>query len=399
MPAPLTGFEQRGRVAPWTTWEEGETFLADLVASSSRITMTTAGTSVQGRPMRVLRVGRGPRTILYVGQVHGSELSGREALLTMLRQWADSTDPALLDYLSQVSVYVMPTCHPDNFTDRNNVNGVNLNRDHVRLTQPETQAIHRVIRDIRPDLIVDWHEGANIAANFASQSIHNPNADDAIRAIGEQLNAHIEATITGAGYTWELYQGPTGMMKGAENLANNAGVRGMVGLLLETARVYEDDTNAALRHDLMLLCVDAIWRWHRTRIDALAAEVTAARQRIASATGPITLNIETFPTGPVVTPPEHYYLNPQEHEAIAVQRELLGLASFRAGDGYGIPTAQEARVVLAYLMDPASERWLVEARSTPYRRALAQPIRISPDTVMKFRHEGVTRKATLKVKA
>lgn len=404
MPAPLTAFEQRGHTAPWTSYADGESFLAALDAYSPKISMATAGVSVNDRPMRVLKIGTGPRKVLFVGQVHGAELSGREALFTMLREWADSTDPALLDYLSEVTVLVMPTCHPDNFSVRENANGVNLNRDHVQLTQPETQAIHAVIRDEQPDLIVDLHEGQNITNHYASQGIHNTNADTAIRGLSDDLNTVVKGAIEGAGYTWEVYQGPVNMMRGPENLANHAGVRGRVGLLLETRRVGGDDSDAATRHELQLIALDAIWRWHAARVNDLASEVAAARSRIAANTSPLMLQVENYGSGPVVDPvPTRYYVTPEQYHDLAIHRDRFDL-TFQAEDyGYSIGTADPEQTVLIYLLHPTSPQKVADASLEPLdppppppKPGLVGPITISPDTVMKFRHNGKTYTARLK---
>ena len=41
---------------------------------------------------------------------------------------------------------------------RRNAAGADLNRDHIALEQPETQALHRVVRRVRPHVAVDSHE-------------------------------------------------------------------------------------------------------------------------------------------------------------------------------------------------------------------------------------------------
>ena len=54
----------------------------------------------------------------------------------------------------------MPMVNPDGAEagTRRNAAGADLNRDHVTLVQPETQALHRVARRVRPHLAVDSHE-------------------------------------------------------------------------------------------------------------------------------------------------------------------------------------------------------------------------------------------------
>ena len=54
----------------------------------------------------------------------------------------------------------VPTVNPDGqaIAERTNSTGQDLNRDHILIRHPETYAISKVIRDQRPELIIDGHE-------------------------------------------------------------------------------------------------------------------------------------------------------------------------------------------------------------------------------------------------
>lgn len=364
MAAPLTGFEQRGRVAPWTSRAEEEQWITDLLAYTDKWTVETVGQSVEGNPMRLFKIGTGPRTILHVSQQHGSELASRDTMFTTMREWTDSTDPDLADYLSKVTVLIMPTCHPDNLEVRENSNGVNTNRDHVKLSQPETQATHSAIRKYDPDVVLDWHEGANISRNYATAPQDNLNTARGIAILSQEMSDLVKSAIEGAGHTWELYQGPNRTTKGPEYLPNNLAVRNRVSLLLETARKYGDDTTAAARHTRHLISMGAIWRWHRANVDRCHSAIQEAETMVAARQKPLVLHVGTSYAGPEVSPlPDHYILSPEQVEDTALHRELFGITGYPDKGGYIVPLAQPAQNIIAYLMDPLSPLQVVAAQS------------------------------------
>ena len=95
--------------------------------------------------------------IHYQAQIHGNEPAGGEAALNMIArldgQWGDG----LLD---TINCYVIPRVNPDgsmNFT-RASGQGVNLNRDMMLATQPETAALRYVCDLFQPDINIDGHE-------------------------------------------------------------------------------------------------------------------------------------------------------------------------------------------------------------------------------------------------
>ena len=62
--------------------------------------------------------------------------------------------------LSRVNVLIIPRANPDgaeNFT-RDLANGINLNRDHLLLSTPESRAIASVLNQYQPDVVLDSHE-------------------------------------------------------------------------------------------------------------------------------------------------------------------------------------------------------------------------------------------------
>ena len=112
-------------------------------------------TPASGRAAEGLVAGR--PTVLLIGQQHGDEPAGAEALLVIAQQLAHGRLEPLLD---RINVVVLPRANPDGAESnrRSSVNGIDVNRDHLLLKTPEAQAQARLMREFAPAVVVDAHE-------------------------------------------------------------------------------------------------------------------------------------------------------------------------------------------------------------------------------------------------
>jgi len=106
-------------------------------------------------PAAILRSAR--PTVLLVGQQHGDEPAGSEALMVIAQELAHGRLEPLLD---RINVVVLPRANPDGARDNHRVtaSGVDANRDHLLLRTPEAQAQAQLAREYRPVVVVDSHE-------------------------------------------------------------------------------------------------------------------------------------------------------------------------------------------------------------------------------------------------
>jgi murein tripeptide amidase MpaA len=98
---------------------------------------------------------------------HGNEPAPRETCLRQIRRLAFTADSRTVEYLRSTTVFFIPTANPDGreLNIRGNADGLDLNRDHLRLATVEAQAMARALRDVRPDFFADLHEfGTSSAA-------------------------------------------------------------------------------------------------------------------------------------------------------------------------------------------------------------------------------------------
>ena len=161
--------------AGFTTNAEMQTILRSLVtpgegAGPPSVTLLPLGRSQQGVAIEALlfsRVGdastataaqRAARpTVLLVGQQHGDEPAGGEALLVIAQELAQGSLQQVLD---RINVIVLPRANPDGAQGNQRVtaNGIDVNRDHLLLKTPEAQAQAQLVRDHQPAVVIDAHE-------------------------------------------------------------------------------------------------------------------------------------------------------------------------------------------------------------------------------------------------
>jgi predicted deacylase len=170
----------------------------NAVADRGGADVMVVGHSVEGRPLRAF--GFGPRqgpSILLTGLIHGDELIGGLALLETVRRIVDGAR----SFLDEARVTVMPIVNPDGVRRtfarmrqglrsgcRKNARGVDLNRNfgivakgifrhpfagsrriwapHYMgaqpFSEPETRAVRRLARLVRPRLSLGFHSFGNL---------------------------------------------------------------------------------------------------------------------------------------------------------------------------------------------------------------------------------------------
>lgn len=145
---------------------ELESFLKELKSrNTDLVTLEEAGHSVMGQPIWLLTVtehevsDEDKQHVLMVGQEHGQERCASLALLELAR-WLVS--PAAAEIRRKQRIGLMPVVNPDSWEDLrfNNVNDVNLYADYSledEPTQPESQAVARVLARLQPELFCSLH--------------------------------------------------------------------------------------------------------------------------------------------------------------------------------------------------------------------------------------------------
>ena len=131
-----------------------------LVESESLLII---GKSVNLLPIYGLKVGNGPVKVLMWSQMHGNESTTTRAIIEILEDFKAGKTLKILD---QLSLFIIPQLNPDGSKTYNrcNANDVDLNRDAVKLTQPESIALKRVFDQFKPHFCFNLHGQRTIYA-------------------------------------------------------------------------------------------------------------------------------------------------------------------------------------------------------------------------------------------
>jgi len=158
-----------------------------------------------------LMAGKRP-TVLLIGQQHGDEPAGSEALLVVAQELAHGLLEPLLD---QINVVIVPRANPDGAEagTRATANGVDMNRDHLLLSTPEARALAVLARDYRPILVLDAHE-FTVAGRYL-QKFNALQRHDALLQYATTGNVH--EFLTKASKEW--YHEPMVRTLKAQNLS------------------------------------------------------------------------------------------------------------------------------------------------------------------------------------
>ncbi|MEI6592896.1 MAG: M14 family zinc carboxypeptidase [Holophagaceae bacterium] len=147
---------------PWGLKHSGlRVALADLQARHpGLITLVEEGTSAEGRQIPLLRLGSGPTGVLLWSQMHGDEPTATSALLDLMH-WLGTRpqDPAVQRVLSRLTLWVIPMLNPDGAerTQRWNAQGLDINRDALRLSSPEGRFLKAVRDRVQPTVGYNLH--------------------------------------------------------------------------------------------------------------------------------------------------------------------------------------------------------------------------------------------------
>lgn len=126
-----------------------------------RIRLQEIGLSWSGRSIQMLSVGTGEAKILLWSQMHGDEPSATPALLDIADYLlAHADDPAVRAILDNFTLLMIPMLNPDGAEvyQRYNAQGIDINRDALRLATPEGRILKRIRDEYEPMLGFNLHD-------------------------------------------------------------------------------------------------------------------------------------------------------------------------------------------------------------------------------------------------
>ncbi|HVR71607.1 MAG TPA: M14 family zinc carboxypeptidase, partial [Vicinamibacteria bacterium] len=129
-------------------------------AHPGHLTLEEVGRSFEGRPIHLLKVGRGRRHVLLWSQMHGDEPSATPALLDVARYLATADGPAVRRVLDELTLLMVPMLNPDGAEryERRNAQAIDVNRDALSLATPEGHLLKQLRDRYRPVLGFNLHD-------------------------------------------------------------------------------------------------------------------------------------------------------------------------------------------------------------------------------------------------
>ena len=333
---PLQTVAERSGYTSTARHEEVVALLDAIGAASKRVRKVEIGKTVEGRGIPAVVIAdppvsspadarRGNRlVVLFFGNIHSGECDGKEALLMLARELALREDEPLL---KDLVVIIAPNYNADGnervavnnrpgqvgptegMGVRENAQGLDLNRDFIKLKAPETRGLVSFINEWDPAIILDAHttNGSWHRHLITHAGPRNPAGDKAVidyfndtmmPAITRDLSETAGMALLPYGNfadghaKWESFPGQ------ARYSTTYFGLRGRLGVLSESYSYasYEDRIlgtlafcrgvlkfAAAQRTDIQRLITDADQRAQR------AEAPVAIRGRIAAAPGQFTV--------------------------------------------------------------------------------------------------------------
>jgi hypothetical protein len=122
-----------------------------------------AGWSVEDREIYTVKMGFGENRILIWSQMHGNESTTTKAIMDLI-QFLQSDHELAKRINRACSLLIIPILNPDgalNYT-RENADGVDLNRDFLQKSQPESNLLWQLFEDFEPHFCFNMHDQRTI---------------------------------------------------------------------------------------------------------------------------------------------------------------------------------------------------------------------------------------------
>ncbi len=214
-----------------------------------RLTLRTVGKGHGGTEQLLVQVAlpgaaKAPRLrALVIGNIHGGEVEGKEALQLLVREFAQGEHE---DLLQQVDLWLLPIYNvdgneavaignrdgqngPDACGERANSQGLDLNRDFVKVDAPETRTLLALYADVDPHLFVDLHttNGSYHGYHLTYAPSMSPNVDPGVARATRQLLDRAQSAMRGQGFqTFDYGNFETRDWDGSGAPESATGVRG-----------------------------------------------------------------------------------------------------------------------------------------------------------------------------
>ena len=180
---PLPTVAEQSGYTKSARYAEVVAFCDELAKRSAAVKVSTFGTSHEGRKLPLLTVAdppvesaadaerAGKLVVLVFANIHAGEVDGKDAILALVRDLTAEKDHPLLKDLVLLVVPILNADGNEKLGTTNrpgqngpaeagvrvNAQGLDLNRDFVKLESPEVRALTRLMTQWDPAVVVDLH--------------------------------------------------------------------------------------------------------------------------------------------------------------------------------------------------------------------------------------------------
>lgn len=172
-------------------------FIQDADEKSDLIKSEVIAKSVEGRELFAVYFSKdgfgkdeSKIKVLIFAQQHGNEQSGKEGALLLINELLKPESQYLFD---KIDFVLVPQMNPDGAekNQRRNGNSMDLNRNHLILTEPETIGLHKLFNKYLFEVTMDVHEYAPYGETYKNYGYRHNDDEE----IGTATNINISDDI------------------------------------------------------------------------------------------------------------------------------------------------------------------------------------------------------------
>lgn len=147
-------------IGRYVTMSHVDPFLNTL---HSGFKISTIGFSVENNPIKAIQFGEGKTKILVWSQMHGNESTTTKGLIDYLN-YLNLDEKEFKNISKYYTLYIIPILNPDGalLYTRENANKVDLNRDALDCSQPESKVLRSVLENFNPNFCFNLHDQRTI---------------------------------------------------------------------------------------------------------------------------------------------------------------------------------------------------------------------------------------------
>ena len=233
---------------------------------SPRVTnLTEIGYSINNQPLLLVEFGDYDPivpTVYFVAAQHGNEPASVDSAYLLARHFARASPEEIDPILEKINLAIFVMVNPDgrDANSRGNANGTDLNRDHMKLLEPEGKIMQKAFQKIHPSVTVDMHEfGGAGTIIFQVAAPQNPVTHPDVLAASYVLETDvIEAINEEWGFGSVTNYPPTTSSQDSSIHRNHFAVHGSVSLLFESAVSEEYSERVRLQSWAAIAVIDEV---------------------------------------------------------------------------------------------------------------------------------------------